>query len=103
MLGSRFLVSFFVRLEGGFSVPACAAPVTPRAVAVKDGRCSFIFARPALRRPPPQAARSVLGGGEHGVTLRAVGTATISSPVAVKRTRRRGPWKMASMPHGAAR
>jgi 4-oxalmesaconate hydratase len=38
--------------------------VTPRADAVKDGR-----------RPPPEAARSVLDGGEHGVTLALVGTA----------------------------
>jgi hypothetical protein len=36
--------------------------VTPRAAAVEDGR-----------RPPPEAARSVLDGGEHGVTLLVVG------------------------------
>ena len=39
--------------------------MTPRAVAVKDGPLG----------PRPEAARSVLDGGEHGVTLVAVGTA----------------------------
>jgi len=43
--------------------------VTPRTAAVKDGPL----------RPPPEAARSVLEGGEHGVTLAAVGTAVISA------------------------
>jgi hypothetical protein len=66
------MVSFFVRPEGRFSVPTCPGPVTPRAAAVKDGR-----------RPPPEAARSVLDGGEHGVTLGKVGTAAISTPWAL--------------------
>jgi hypothetical protein len=39
--------------------------VTPRAAAVKDGPLG----------PPLEAARSVLDGGEHGVTLAVVGTA----------------------------
>jgi hypothetical protein len=41
--------------------------LTPRAAAVKDGPLG----------PPPEAARSVLEGGEHGVTLAMVGTAAI--------------------------
>src|SRR5258708_27222075 len=32
--------SFFVRPEGRFSVPTCLGPVTSRADAVKDGRCT---------------------------------------------------------------
>src|ERR1700730_13190088 len=53
------LVSFFVRPDGRFSVPTCPGPGKPRADAVKDGPFG----------PPPGAARSVLDGGEHGVTL----------------------------------
>src|ERR1700680_3593007 len=62
--GRRFLDQFLCSTEGRFFVPTCISPVTPRADAVKDGR-----------RPPPEAARSVLDGGEHGVTLALVGTA----------------------------
>jgi hypothetical protein len=51
------------------SVPTCLGLVTPRAAAVKDGPLG----------PPPEEARSVLEGGEHGVTLAVVGTAVISS------------------------
>src|SRR5215467_8240311 len=56
-----------------FSVPTCLCPVTPRAAAVKDGPLG----------PPPEAAQSVLDGGEHGVTLAVVGTAAMSVPSAV--------------------
>ena len=67
-----FLVSFLVRLDGRFFVPTCRSGVTPRAGAVEDGR-----------RPPPEAARSVLDGGEHGVTVLAVGTSAICTAWAV--------------------
>jgi hypothetical protein len=70
----RSLFSFFVRPEGRFSVPTRVRAMMPRADAVKDGR-----------RPPPQAARSVLDGVEHGVTLHLVGTATIDRPGARQR------------------
>src|SRR5438445_11193077 len=56
-------------LRGRFSVPTCRGPVTPSAAAVKDGPLG----------PPPAAARSVLDGGEHGVTLVQDGT---SAPLA---------------------
>ena len=70
--GLFFLVSLFVRSEGRFFVPTCPAPVTPSAVAVKDGR----------RRadaPSSGVARPRLDGGEHGVTLGVVGTAAMRS------------------------
>src|SRR5436190_22842784 len=69
----RLSSSFFVRPEGRFFVPTCLCSVTPRAAAVKDGPLG----------PPPEAARSVLDGGEHGVTLAGVGTAAISVPCAL--------------------
>ena len=68
-----FRVSFLVRPEGRFFVPTCLCVGTPRAAAVKDGPLG----------PPPEAARSVLDGGEHGVTLAVVGTSAICAPCAV--------------------
>jgi hypothetical protein len=69
------LIKLFIgegyRSEGRFFVPTCHGRVTPRAAAVKDGR-----------RPPPAAARSVLDGGEHGVTLEVVGADPICSSCA---------------------
>ena len=53
---------------GPYLRPDLPCPVTPRAAAVKDGPLG----------PPLEAARSVLDGGEHGVTLAVVGTAAIS-------------------------
>jgi hypothetical protein len=64
------LVSFFVRPEGCFFVPTCDGPVTPRAAAVKDGRRRAGSTYCVVARPR-------LDGGEHGVTLILVGTATI--------------------------
>jgi len=71
-LSNFFKVGFLVRPEDRFFVPTCRGAVTPRTAAVKEGR-----------RPPPEAARSVLDGGEPGVTLAVVGTAAISAPCAV--------------------
>src|SRR5271166_5938033 len=69
--GSRlvFLGSFLVRSEGRFFAPTCLGSVTPRADAVKDGRRSKRAAGSGVGRPR-------LDGGEHGVTLREVGTLT---------------------------
>jgi hypothetical protein len=60
-------VRFFVRSKDRFSVPTCKGSGTPRAAAVKDGRCRVGDARSAVSRPR-------LDGGEHGVTLLVVGT-----------------------------
>jgi hypothetical protein len=68
-----FLVSIFVRPQGRIFVPTLPGPVTPRTAAVKDGPLG----------PPPEAARSVLDGGEQGVTLVVLGTAVISVNCAV--------------------
>jgi hypothetical protein len=74
LVHSRLLSGqFFCSTQGRFSVPTCLCSVTPRAAAVKDGPLG----------PPPEAARSVLDGGEHGVTLAAVGTAVICARSAV--------------------
>lgn len=54
-------------------VPTCFGSVTPRAVAVKDGRRCAGAAGSAVARPR-------LDGGEHGVTLEMLGTAAILSP-----------------------
>src|SRR5215475_10318333 len=79
---------FFVRPEGRFSVPTCPRPVTPCAAAVKDGPLG----------PPPEAARSVLEGGEHGVTLAVVGTAAIFAliPSFLSLARATRPWQSRS-------
>src|SRR4051812_46821534 len=49
---------FLVRPRGPFLRPDLQTQNAPRAAAVKAGR-----------RPPPEAARSGLDGGEHGATL----------------------------------
>ena len=54
---------FLVRLKRAVSSSRPAPERAPRAAAVKHGR-----------RPPPQAARSVLDGREHGARLREAGT-----------------------------
>jgi hypothetical protein len=71
-----FLVSFFVRPEGRFFVPTCPGGVTPRAAAVKAGRHAGGAAVSCAGRPR-------LDGGEHGVTLAAVGAAAICTPAVV--------------------
>ena len=71
-----FLVGFFVRSEGRFFVPTRRFGVTPRADAVRAGRRRERAAGFGIGRP-------CLDGGEHGVTLRAVGALTISTPSAV--------------------
>jgi hypothetical protein len=53
---------FLVRLKEAVSSSRPNFPETPSAAAVQDGR-----------RPPPQAARSVLDSGEYGVKLGQVG------------------------------
>jgi hypothetical protein len=93
---SAFLVSFFVRPEDRFFVPTCACSRTARADAVKAGRRCAAAARSAVARPR-------LDGGEHGVTLRAVGTSAISTPCALYRAIQRGPWNTASVPSGYSR
>ena len=50
--------SFSVRLKGPFLRPDLRLQRAPRGAGVKDGR-----------RPPPEAARSVLDAGEHGARL----------------------------------
>jgi hypothetical protein len=66
-----FLFSFFVRPQDRFFVPTCRGAVTPGAAAVKAGRRSVERANAGLGRPR-------LDGGEHGVTLGRVGTATVA-------------------------
>src|SRR5262249_6796651 len=87
-------ISFFVRPEGRFFVPTCRSRVTPRAAAVKDGPVG----------PPPEAARSVLDGGEHGVTLYPVGTTAILTsgrPWAARRYARRSEGNLRSGGRGS--
>jgi hypothetical protein len=69
-----FLVSFFVRPGGRFFGPTCACSQTARAAAVKAGRRCAAAASSAFARPR-------LDGGEHGVTLRAVGTSATGSSI----------------------
>src|SRR5947209_81779 len=76
MFTNLFLVSFFVRSEGRFFVPTRVRSQTARADAVKAGRRRTIAAGSSIARPR-------LDGGEHGVTLRTVGTSTISTPCAL--------------------
>ena len=77
-------VSLFDRRTVSSSRP-CAAPVTPRADAVKDGHALPLSACRHVRRdgghaergrawPSPEATQSVLYSVEHGVTLIRVGT-----------------------------
>jgi len=70
------LACFFVRSEGRFFVPTRPGVVTPRAAAVKAGRC-------AKGATMSGAARPRLDGGEHGVPLRAVGGVAIATPCGV--------------------
>src|SRR5262245_58608074 len=73
---SGSLVGFLVRPRDRFFVPTCSASGTPRADAVKAGRRSGASTNSGIASPR-------LDGGEHGVTLRAIGTSAISSPSAV--------------------
>jgi hypothetical protein len=61
------LVQFLCSTEGTVSSSRPELRVASRAAAVKTGR-----------RPPPEAARSGLEGGEHGARLGQVGTAPMS-------------------------
>src|SRR5712692_8355822 len=79
-VGWPSLDQFLCSTEGRFFDPTCLRHVTPRAAAVKDGPLG----------PPPEAARSVLDGGEHGVTLARVGTtATLAGARTQRRAERR--------------
>src|SRR5580704_10746864 len=87
-VGWPSLDQFLCSIEGRFFVPTCISPVTPRAAAVKDGPLG----------PPPEAARSVLDGGEHGVTLARVGT---TANLAGARTQRRAERRYLRLAQGA--